>query len=86
MGRLEGKIVYVASQLGLVGAPEIAHYSASKGGVIAFTKALAREVAAGRPGQRRGARADLDRYHAVRERGAGGRLQGRAPYTALRRG
>ena len=44
--RGEGKIVNVASQLGQVGAPELAHYSASKGGVIAFTKALAREVAA----------------------------------------
>ena len=46
LGRGEGKIVNVASQLGQVGAPELAHYSASKGGVIAFTKALAREVAA----------------------------------------
>jgi 3-oxoacyl-[acyl-carrier protein] reductase len=46
LGRGEGRIVNVASQLGLVGAPELAHYSASKGGVIAFTKALAREVAA----------------------------------------
>src|SRR5215203_5514013 len=42
----EGKIVNVASQLGQVGAPGLAHYSASKGGIIAFTKALAREVAA----------------------------------------
>jgi 3-oxoacyl-[acyl-carrier protein] reductase len=46
LGRGEGKIVNVASQLGQVGAPELAHYCASKGGVIAFTKALAREVAA----------------------------------------
>ena len=44
--RGEGKIVNVASQLGQVGASGLAHYSASKGGVIAFTKALAREVAA----------------------------------------
>ena len=43
--RGEGRIVNVASQLGQVGAPELAHYCASKGGVIAFTKALAREVA-----------------------------------------
>ena len=44
--RGEGKIVNVASQLGQVGASGLAHYSASKGGVIAFTKALAREAAA----------------------------------------
>ena len=42
----EGRIVNVASQLGQIGAPLLAHYSASKGGVIAFTKALAREAAA----------------------------------------
>ena len=46
LGRGEGRIVNVASQLGQIGAPEVAHYCASKGGVIAFTKALAREVAA----------------------------------------
>lgn len=46
LGCGEGRIVNVASQLGQIGAPELAHYSASKGGVIAFTKALAREVAA----------------------------------------
>jgi 3-oxoacyl-[acyl-carrier protein] reductase len=46
LGRGEGRIVNVASQLGQIGAPELAHYSASKGGVIAFTRALAREVAA----------------------------------------
>ena len=45
LGRGEGKIVNVASRLGQVGAPGLAHYCASKGGVIAFTKALAREVA-----------------------------------------
>ena len=36
-----GKIVNVASELGLVGAVSMTHYSASKGGVIAFSKALA---------------------------------------------
>jgi 3-oxoacyl-[acyl-carrier protein] reductase len=40
-----GCIINVASQLGQIGGVELVHYSASKGGVIAFTKALAREVA-----------------------------------------
>lgn len=44
--RGEGRIINVASQLGQVGEPGLTHYSASKGGTIAFTKALAREVAA----------------------------------------
>jgi 3-oxoacyl-[acyl-carrier protein] reductase len=44
--RGEGRIINVASQIGQVGEPGLAHYSASKGGLIAFTKALAREVAA----------------------------------------
>ncbi len=39
-----GSIVNTASQLGIKGAPELVHYSAAKGGVIAFTRALAREV------------------------------------------
>jgi 3-oxoacyl-[acyl-carrier protein] reductase len=42
--RRSGKIINVASQLGQIGGTEMVHYSASKGGVIAFTKALAREV------------------------------------------
>jgi len=40
-----GKIINIASQMGFKGSPEAVHYSASKGGVIAFTRALAREVA-----------------------------------------
>ncbi len=40
-----GRIINVSSQLGYKGAPELTHYCAAKGGVIAFTKALAREVA-----------------------------------------
>lgn len=40
-----GKIVTIASELGLVGRAEMTHYCASKGAVIALTKALAREVA-----------------------------------------
>lgn len=39
-----GSIVNVASQLGIKGAEELVHYSAAKGGVIALTRALAREV------------------------------------------
>lgn len=40
-----GRIINIASQLGYLGGVEVAHYCASKGGIIAFTKALAREVA-----------------------------------------
>ena len=40
-----GRIINVASQIGQAGEPGLTHYSASKGGIIAFTKALAREVA-----------------------------------------
>lgn len=40
-----GRIINLASNLGQIGGKEMVHYSASKGGVIAFTKALAREVA-----------------------------------------
>jgi 3-oxoacyl-[acyl-carrier protein] reductase len=39
-----GAVINVASQLGFKGAVELTHYSAAKGGVIAFTRALAREV------------------------------------------
>jgi 3-oxoacyl-[acyl-carrier protein] reductase len=40
--RGSGKVVNVASQLGFKGAEELTHYCAAKGGVIAFTRALAR--------------------------------------------
>jgi NAD(P)-dependent dehydrogenase (short-subunit alcohol dehydrogenase family) len=40
-----GRIVTISSSAGQVGSPLQAHYSATKGGVIAFTKALAREYA-----------------------------------------
>lgn len=46
LARRNGRIINIASQLGQIGGVEVVHYSASKGGVIAFTKALAREVAA----------------------------------------
>lgn len=42
--RGRGKIINIASQLGQIGGTEMVHYSASKAGVIGFTKALAREV------------------------------------------
>jgi 2-hydroxycyclohexanecarboxyl-CoA dehydrogenase len=38
-----GRIVTIASSSGQIGSPRQAHYSASKGGVIALTKTLARE-------------------------------------------
>jgi 2-hydroxycyclohexanecarboxyl-CoA dehydrogenase len=38
-----GRIVTISSSSGQQGAPRMAHYSASKGGVIALTKTLARE-------------------------------------------
>ena len=41
----EGCIVNIASIIGLVGNTGQANYSASKGGVIAFTKSLAKELA-----------------------------------------
>lgn len=41
-----GTMVLVASDAGLYGLPELSHYSASKGGVIAFTRALAGEIGA----------------------------------------
>jgi 2-hydroxycyclohexanecarboxyl-CoA dehydrogenase len=43
--RGSGRIVNVASDAGRVGAPNEAVYSACKGGVIAFSKAMARELA-----------------------------------------
>lgn len=43
--RGSGRIINIASQLGQIGGGAVAHYSASKAGVIGLTKALAREVA-----------------------------------------
>jgi len=42
--RGDGRIINVASQLGIKGAASLAHYAAAKAGVIAFTKSLALEV------------------------------------------
>lgn len=41
----QGRIVNLASVVGQMGNPGQANYAASKGGVIAFTKAVAKEVA-----------------------------------------
>lgn len=40
-----GRIVTISSMSAQVGAPNMAHYSASKGGVTSLTKAIAREFA-----------------------------------------
>ena len=44
LDRGRGRVINIASQLGQIGGAEVAHYSASKAGVIGLTKALAREV------------------------------------------
>ena len=43
--RRAGRIINVASQLGIKGAPDLVHYCAAKSGILGFTKALALEVA-----------------------------------------
>ncbi len=43
-GQGHGKIITLGSQLGQIGRAGWVHYAAAKGGIIAFTKALAREV------------------------------------------
>ena len=43
--RGSGRIITISSELGLIGFPTYAAYCASKGGVIALTKAVAKEVA-----------------------------------------
>jgi len=45
MLRRSGRIINVCSQLGYIGRERYTAYSAAKGGVIAFTRALARELA-----------------------------------------
>jgi 3-oxoacyl-[acyl-carrier protein] reductase/pyridoxal 4-dehydrogenase len=39
-----GRIVNLSSNVVLAGTPNLAHYVASKGGILAFTRALAREL------------------------------------------
>ncbi len=43
--RKQGRVINMASNIGQRGHPGMVPYAASKGGVIAFTKALARELA-----------------------------------------
>lgn len=45
MERKKGKIVNIASVAGMVGQATTADYAAAKGGIIAFTKSLAKEMA-----------------------------------------
>jgi 3-oxoacyl-[acyl-carrier protein] reductase len=45
MRQKSGRIVNVASVVGLIGNPGQANYAASKGGLVAFTKSVARELA-----------------------------------------
>jgi NAD(P)-dependent dehydrogenase (short-subunit alcohol dehydrogenase family) len=45
MRRRSGRIINISSELGLIGYPSYAAYCASKGGVIALTKAVAKEMA-----------------------------------------
>jgi 3-oxoacyl-[acyl-carrier protein] reductase len=45
MKQRSGSIINIASIIGLIGNPGQGNYSASKGGIIAFTKSVARELA-----------------------------------------
>lgn len=45
LSRRSGRIINIASQLGIMGGEGLVHYSAAKAGVIGLTKALARELA-----------------------------------------
>lgn len=46
MKQKSGNIINMTSLSGIIGLPRQVNYSASKGGVIAFTRALAKEIAA----------------------------------------
>jgi NAD(P)-dependent dehydrogenase (short-subunit alcohol dehydrogenase family) len=45
VARRSGRVITVSSELGLIGFPTYAAYAASKGGIIALTKSLAKEFA-----------------------------------------
>ena len=75
-----GRIVNIASNVILAGTPNLAHYVASKGGVWAFTRALARELGPhGDHGQRRRAGSDRDRGRAGEQARGGIRVRPDAP-------
>ena len=42
--QIKGRIVHMASDAALYGSPRLSHYIASKGAVIALTRAMAREL------------------------------------------
>lgn len=42
--RQHGRIINISSDLGQLGCERLTHYAAAKGGIIAFTKSLAREL------------------------------------------
>lgn len=44
LARQHGAIINIASRAAQLGVPRLAHYAAAKGGVIAFTRSVAREV------------------------------------------
>ncbi len=45
IARKRGRIISITSGLGTTGVPRGSHYAASKGGINAFTRSLAKEVA-----------------------------------------
>ena len=74
-----GRIVNIASNAMLAGTPNLAHYMASKGGVFAFTRALARARQVRHHGQLGGAGPDRDGGHAREPARGGVRLRPDAP-------
>ena len=81
-----GRIVNVASIAGKEGNPTASHYSASKAGLIGFTKSLAKELATkGHPGQLHHPRRREDRHLQPDETGAH-RLHARADSDGALRG
>ena len=83
--RQSGAIVNIASDAGRVGSSGEAVYSAAKGGVIAFSKTMARELAALRhPGQLRLPRADRHRTARDDGRQAARRSRARHPHAPRR--